>query len=44
MGVDELQMKVGDIVLIIKKDHSGWWLGKMAGKGGLFPGNYVEMI
>lgn len=42
--VDELQMKVGDIVLITKKDHSGWWQGKMAGKEGLFPGNYVEMI
>ena len=42
--VDELQLKVGDIVMITKKDASGWWQGKKAGKEGLFPGNYVEMI
>lgn len=42
--VDELQLKVGDIVMITKKDASGWWQGKKAGKEGLFPGNYAEMI
>jgi myosin I len=42
--VDELVLKVGDIVMITKKDPSGWWQGKKAGKEGLFPGNYVEML
>ena len=42
--VDELKLKVGDIVMITKKDPSGWWQGKKGGKEGLFPGNYVEMI
>jgi myosin-1 len=42
--VDELQLKAGDIVMITKKDASGWWQGKKGGKEGLFPGNYVEMM
>ena len=25
-------------------DPSGWWLGRLKGKEGLFPSNYVETI
>jgi len=41
---DELGLKVGDIVSITKKDASGWWQGRLKGKEGLFPGNYLEEI
>eukprot|EP00041_Stephanoeca_diplocostata_P026295 m.705816 g.705816 ORF g.705816 m.705816 type:complete len:1074 (+) comp22930_c0_seq1:209-3430(+) len=39
---DELALTAGDIISITKKDPSGWWQGRKAGKEGLFPGNYVE--
>ena len=43
-GEDELQLRVGDLVMVTKKDPSGWWQGSiMGGKQGLFPANYVEM-
>eukprot|EP00039_Didymoeca_costata_P008665 m.114735 g.114735 ORF g.114735 m.114735 type:complete len:1149 (-) comp14177_c1_seq5:2155-5601(-) len=42
--VDELTLATGDIVTITKKDPSGWWQGKLKGKEGLFPGNYLEEL
>ncbi|KAG8190757.1 hypothetical protein JTE90_024884 [Oedothorax gibbosus] len=41
---DELTFKVDEIITVIKQDPSGWWLGKLKGKEGLFPSNYVESI
>ncbi|CAM1154211.1 MYO1F (predicted) [Pycnogonum litorale] len=41
---DELSLNVGDVVEILKEDASGWWLGKLRGKEGLFPSNYIEKI
>ncbi|GFY69955.1 unconventional myosin-Ie [Trichonephila inaurata madagascariensis] len=41
---DELTFAVDDIITVIKQDPSGWWLGKLKGKEGLFPSNYVEII
>uniref|UniRef100_A0A8B9PZ11 Myosin IF n=1 Tax=Apteryx owenii TaxID=8824 RepID=A0A8B9PZ11_APTOW len=42
--VDELSFNVGDIIDIILEDISGWWKGRLRGKEGLFPGNYVQKI
>lgn len=39
---DELQLTEGDVIEIIKKDGD-WWEGKLKGKVGMFPANYVEM-
>jgi len=39
---DELDLKEGDVVEIVSKDASGWWTGRLRGKQGLFPGNYVK--
>ncbi|GLD59937.1 unconventional myosin-Ie isoform X2 [Lates japonicus] len=33
-----------DIIDIIKEDASGWWTGRLRGKQGLFPNNYVTKI
>ncbi|XP_052002573.1 myosin IEb isoform X2 [Xyrauchen texanus] len=41
---DELSFQVDDIIEIIYEDPSGWWQGRLRGKEGMFPGNYVEKI
>ncbi len=43
---DELELKEGDIVNIIDKDaaDSGWWLGEVDGRRGVFPDNFVAML
>jgi myosin-1 len=42
--VDELSLREGDIVDILQEHDGGWWRGKLKGKEGLFPANYVEKI
>ncbi|NXO02092.1 MYO1F protein, partial [Rhinopomastus cyanomelas] len=42
--VDELSFNVGDVIDILLEDISGWWKGRLRGKEGLFPGNYVQKI
>jgi len=39
---DELAFKVGDRIEILKKDDSGWWEGRLRGKKGIFPSNFVK--
>ncbi|EDO38710.1 predicted protein, partial [Nematostella vectensis] len=44
---DELELKVGDIITIVKKevfDTPGWMEGELDGKTGLFPDNFVEIL
>ncbi|XP_036399412.1 unconventional myosin-Ie isoform X1 [Megalops cyprinoides] len=41
---DELSFNADDIIDIIKEDASGWWTGRLRGKQGLFPNNYVSKI
>ncbi|XP_071969987.1 unconventional myosin-If-like isoform X1 [Engystomops pustulosus] len=42
--VDELSFNVNDVIDILLEDPSGWWKGRLQGKEGLFPGNYVQKI
>ncbi|XP_043577543.1 unconventional myosin-If [Chiloscyllium plagiosum] len=42
--VDEISFNVNDVIEILLEDPSGWWKGRLHGKEGLFPGNYVEKI
>uniref|UniRef100_A0A670XVT9 Myosin IF n=1 Tax=Pseudonaja textilis TaxID=8673 RepID=A0A670XVT9_PSETE len=42
--VDELSFNVGDVIDLLMEDRSGWWKGRLHGREGLFPGNYVEKI
>ena len=39
--VDELTLKKGNYVSIIRQDDSGWWVGAIGGRVGLFPSNFV---
>lgn len=41
---DELSFDASDVFDLVKEDPSGWWTGRIRGKEGLFPGNYVEKI
>ncbi|CAO1635523.1 unnamed protein product [Sympodiomycopsis kandeliae] len=41
-GPDELKFKEGDIIEIVERNDDNWWTGKLNGKQGLFPANYVE--
>ncbi|KAK3543589.1 hypothetical protein QTP70_023919, partial [Hemibagrus guttatus] len=41
---DELNIKEGDLLDILRKDNSGWWYGELNGKRGHFPYNYVEEL
>jgi len=44
---NELSMKAGDIINVIKEIDEGWWQGEMAdgsGRSGIFPQNYTTEI
>lgn len=38
---DELTLAVGDIIEFLGEVEEGWWRGKLAGKIGVFPSNFV---
>uniref|UniRef100_A0A8D2LUC7 Myosin IE n=1 Tax=Varanus komodoensis TaxID=61221 RepID=A0A8D2LUC7_VARKO len=41
---DELSFNANDLIDIIREDPSGWWTGRLRGKQGLFPNNYVTKV
>jgi len=41
---EELSFSAGDVLNLMKKEDSGWWLGEFHGRQGLFPNNYIEEI
>ncbi|XP_077576442.1 myosin IEb isoform X2 [Stigmatopora nigra] len=41
---DELSFNTDDVIEILTQDPSGWWFGRLRGREGMFPGNYVEKI
>ncbi|XP_033334865.1 uncharacterized protein LOC117225422 isoform X3 [Megalopta genalis] len=43
---DELTLMEGEIITLLSRDapDKGWWIGKLKGKVGLFPDNFVEVI
>ncbi|XP_020282389.1 unconventional myosin-Ie-like [Pseudomyrmex gracilis] len=42
--LDELALREGDIIEVLKTHEGGWWHGRLKGKTGLFPSNYVEKV
>jgi len=42
----DLEFSKGDIIVIIKKSEkiNDWWTGRVRGREGLFPANYVEVV
>ncbi|KAL7980312.1 hypothetical protein Chor_014641 [Crotalus horridus] len=41
---DELSFNANDVIDLIREDPSGWWTGRLRGKQGLFPNNYVTKV
>lgn len=40
---DELPLREGQRVCVIRQHESGWWTGKIDGKVGMFPATYVKL-
>ncbi|NXH21722.1 CD2AP protein, partial [Bucco capensis] len=43
-NVDELELKLGDVIDINEEVEDGWWSGTLNGKAGLFPSNFVKEL
>ncbi|CEP09015.1 hypothetical protein [Parasitella parasitica] len=43
VNAEELNIRQGDIIIVTKKDDSGWWEGTLKGQTGIFPSNYVDV-
>ncbi|KAG7259451.1 hypothetical protein CRUP_030266, partial [Coryphaenoides rupestris] len=43
---DELSLKEGDVIHVLSKDtgEPGWWRGRINGREGVFPDNFVTMV
>lgn len=41
---DELPLDVGDVLEFIEEVEEGWWRGKLKGREGIFPSNFVEEV
>nr|XP_005988596.1 PREDICTED: SH3 domain-containing protein 21 isoform X1 [Latimeria chalumnae] len=41
---DELELKAGEIIEVLKEIEDGWWLGSKSGMEGVFPSNFVIEI
>ena len=39
---NDLGFEAGDVIVVEKKRKSGWWIGRLRGRRGFFPHNYVE--
>lgn len=41
---DELSLNLGEIIEVVGEEEEGWWKGRINGKVGVFPSNFVEEI
>lgn len=41
---NDLSFHAGDIIEIVTETNPDWWTGKIGGRQGLFPSNYVEKL
>ena len=41
---EELRFKMGDVLIVRQEHSSGWWVGELFGREGLFPACYVEIM
>ena len=40
---DELSLRLGDVIVNIRRDDGGWWEGELDGRRGFFPDNFVRV-
>ncbi|TSK62649.1 Growth factor receptor-bound protein 2-B [Bagarius yarrelli] len=41
---DELNFSAGDVIEVLDQSESFWWVGRVRGKKGLFPANYITSL
>ena len=41
---EELRFRKGDVLIVRQEHPSGWWVGELFGREGLFPACYVEIM
>ncbi|KAM9482132.1 GRB2-related adapter protein 2b isoform 1-T2 [Clarias gariepinus] len=41
---DELNFSAGDIIEVLDQGESFWWVGRLQGRTGLFPANYITPL
>ncbi|RXN02532.1 GRB2-related adapter -like protein [Labeo rohita] len=41
---DELGFSANDIIEVLDRSDASWWKGRLRGRTGLFPANYIELI
>ena len=41
---EDLEFTRGEIIEILEKNESGWWIGRLGDKIGTFPFNFVNII
>ncbi|XP_003387364.1 PREDICTED: SH3 domain-containing kinase-binding protein 1-like [Amphimedon queenslandica] len=41
---DELNLPLGSTVEVLGEEEEGWWRGKLDGREGVFPSNFVQLI
>ncbi|THH21262.1 hypothetical protein EW146_g246 [Bondarzewia mesenterica] len=41
---NDLSFRAGDVIEVVAETNADWWTGKINGKQGLFPSNYVEKM
>ncbi|KAG8686166.1 hypothetical protein FRC11_009392, partial [Ceratobasidium sp. 423] len=41
---DDLSFRAGDVIQIVKEENGDWWVGRLNGREGMFPANYVEKL
>lgn len=39
---EHISLKRGDVITVLEKRESGWWIGELNEQKGKFPSNYVE--
>ncbi|XP_015599570.1 unconventional myosin-Ie isoform X2 [Cephus cinctus] len=42
--LDELGFKEGEVIEVLREHDGGWWQGRLKGKIGLLPSNYVKKV
>jgi hypothetical protein len=41
---DELRLEVDDVIDVMGEEEEGWWKGRLKGRVGVFPANFVKLL